>query len=156
MYERELLKQIDSQSSADPQLSCKDCCFCRMDQDKFAVESHKKAAAAAAAGKFAEEIVPVQTTIMDPKTKETKPITVSADDGIRANSSVQSLAKLPPAFKKDGSTTAGNSSQVWLPLCWRNPKKRSNFLIIHIALANIFVLIALFAVRFIIHLSCTV
>jgi acetyl-CoA acyltransferase 1 len=90
-----------------------------MEQDKFAVESHKKAAAAAAAGKFVEEIVPVQTTIIDPKTKEVKAITVSADDGIRANSSVESLAKLPPAFKKDGTTTAGNSSQVLLwPLCF--------------------------------------
>lgn len=86
-----------------------------MEQDKFAVESHKKAAAAAAAGKFAEEIVPVQTTIIDPKTKETTPITVTADDGIRANSSVQSLAKLQPAFKKGGTTTAGNSSQVCFP-----------------------------------------
>lgn len=85
---------------------------CRMEQDKFAVESHKKAAAAAAAGKFTEEIVPVQTTVIDPKTKETTPITVTADDGIRANSSVQSLSKLPPAFKKGGTTTAGNSSQV--------------------------------------------
>lgn len=87
-----------------------------MAQDKFAVESHKKAAAAAAAGKFEKETVPVQTTIIDPKTKESRAITVSADDGIRANSSVQSLAKLPAAFKKDGTTTAGNSSQVrYLP-----------------------------------------
>jgi acetyl-CoA acyltransferase 1 len=84
----------------------------REEQDKFAVESHKKAAAAAAAGKFKEEIVPITTTIIDPQTKESKPITVSADDGIRANSSLQSLARLPAAFKKDGSTTAGNSSQV--------------------------------------------
>ena len=78
----------------------------------FAAQSHKKAAAAAAAGKFKEEIVPVDTTFTDPKTKESKQVTVAADDGIRGSTTWEGLAKLKPAFKEGGSTTAGNSSQV--------------------------------------------
>ena len=54
----------------------------------------------------------------DPQSKEVKEIVVSEDDGIRANSNVASLARLPPAFKKDGSTTAGNSSQVCTLTKW--------------------------------------
>ncbi|TVU30472.1 hypothetical protein EJB05_22098 [Eragrostis curvula] len=84
----------------------------RLEQDQAAVESHRKAAAAAAAGKFKEEIVPVHTKIVDPKTGEEKEIVVSADDGIRADTSLAVLSKLKPAFSKDGSTTAGNASQV--------------------------------------------
>ncbi|KAG2548670.1 hypothetical protein PVAP13_9KG211500 [Panicum virgatum] len=84
----------------------------RLEQDQAAVESHRKAAAAAAAGKFKEEIVPVHTKIVDPKTGEEKEIVVSADDGIRAGTSLAVLSKLKPAFSKDGSTTAGNASQV--------------------------------------------
>eukprot|EP00257_Ricinus_communis_P016064 XP_015574109.1 3-ketoacyl-CoA thiolase 2, peroxisomal [Ricinus communis] len=84
----------------------------RQEQDQAAVDSHRKAAAATAAGKFKDEIVPVATKIVDPKTREEKPITVSVDDGIRPNTSVSDLGKLKPVFKKDGTTTAGNSSQV--------------------------------------------
>ncbi|CAN1759716.1 3-ketoacyl-CoA thiolase 2, peroxisomal [Linum perenne] len=75
----------------------------RKEQDEAAVNSHRKAAAATAAGKFKDEIIPVVTK---------KPITVSVDDGIRPNTSVAELGKLRPVFKKDGTTTAGNSSQV--------------------------------------------
>eukprot|EP00892_Ulva_mutabilis_P000154 jgi/Ulvmu1/10139/UM006_0093.1 len=84
----------------------------RTEQDAFAASSHNKAAAAAKAGKFKDEIVPVHTKVTDPKTKETRPIVVDADDGIRAGTTVDSLARLKPAFKASGSTTAGNSSQV--------------------------------------------
>eukprot|EP00267_Zea_mays_P058164 XP_023158200.1 uncharacterized LOC100274263 isoform X1 [Zea mays] len=84
----------------------------RLEQDQAAVESHRKAAAAAAAGKFKEEIVPVHTKIVDPKTGEEKKIVISADDGIRVDTSLAVLSKLKPAFSKDGSTTAGNASQV--------------------------------------------
>uniref|UniRef100_A0ACD5V8F7 Uncharacterized protein n=1 Tax=Avena sativa TaxID=4498 RepID=A0ACD5V8F7_AVESA len=84
----------------------------RMEQDQAAVESHMKAAAAVAAGKFKEEIVPVHTKIIDPKTGEAKEIVVSADDGIRSNTTLAVLSKLKPAFSKDGTTTAGNASQV--------------------------------------------
>jgi len=84
----------------------------RATQDAFAVKSHKKAAAAQRQGKYKDEVIPVHTKVMDPKTKEEKEVVVEQDDGIRASSSVASLARLPPAFKKNGSTTAGNSSQV--------------------------------------------
>ncbi|XP_022722768.1 3-ketoacyl-CoA thiolase 2, peroxisomal [Durio zibethinus] len=84
----------------------------RQEQDQAAVESHRKAAAATASGKFKDEIIPVATKIVDPKTGEEKPVTISVDDGIRPNTSLSDLAKLKPVFKKGGSTTAGNSSQV--------------------------------------------
>jgi acetyl-CoA acyltransferase 1 len=84
----------------------------RQEQDQAAADSHRKAAAATAAGKFKDEIIPVNTKIVDPKTGEEKPVTISVDDGIRPGTSASSLAKLKPVFKKDGTTTAGNSSQV--------------------------------------------
>jgi acetyl-CoA acyltransferase 1 len=84
----------------------------RQEQDQAAVDSHRKAAAATAAGKFKDEIIPVNTKIVDPKTGEETPVTISVDDGIRPGTSLSSLAKLKPAFKKDGTTTAGTSSQV--------------------------------------------
>ncbi|KAG5391211.1 hypothetical protein IGI04_032752 [Brassica rapa subsp. trilocularis] len=84
----------------------------REEQDQAAVDSHRKAASATASGKFKDEITPVNTRIVDPKTGDEKPITVSVDDGIRPSTTLSGLAKLKPVFKKDGSTTAGNSSQV--------------------------------------------
>jgi len=84
----------------------------RESQDEAAVRSHKKAAAATAAGRFKDEIIPVHTQIVDAKTGQRKPVTISVDDGIRPNTSMSDLAKLKPAFKKGGGTTAGNSSQV--------------------------------------------
>ncbi|XP_062079024.1 3-ketoacyl CoA thiolase 1, peroxisomal-like isoform X2 [Humulus lupulus] len=84
----------------------------RQEQDQAAVNSHRRAAAATASGKFKDEIIPVSTKIVDPKTGEEKSITISVDDGIRPNTNLSALAKLKPAFKSDGSTTAGNSSQV--------------------------------------------
>ncbi|XP_010935683.1 3-ketoacyl-CoA thiolase 2, peroxisomal [Elaeis guineensis] len=84
----------------------------RQEQDWAAVESHRRAAAATASGKFRDEIVPVVTKIVDPKTGDEKQVTISMDDGIRPETSLSGLAKLKPVFQKDGSTTAGNSSQV--------------------------------------------
>ncbi|KAG5396520.1 hypothetical protein IGI04_018334 [Brassica rapa subsp. trilocularis] len=84
----------------------------RQEQDQAAVDSHRKAAAATAAGKFKDEIIPVKTKLVDPKTGDEKPITVSVDDGIRPTTTLATLGKLKPVFKKDGTTTAGNSSQV--------------------------------------------
>ncbi|KAL9247199.1 hypothetical protein vseg_020656 [Gypsophila vaccaria] len=84
----------------------------REEQDQAAVESHRRAAAATASGKFKDEIVPVHTKLVDSKTGEEKAITISVDDGIRPNAGLADLAKLKPVFKKDGTTTAGNSSQV--------------------------------------------
>ena len=71
-----------------------------------AYNSHQRAAEATANGTFAEEIVPVEVQTR----KET--ITVDADEGIRADTSLEALGKLRPAFNKDGVLTAGNSSQL--------------------------------------------
>ena len=77
-------------------------------QDEFAVGSHKKAAAAAAAGKFKDEIVAVK--VAQPKGD---PIIVAADEGPRADSDLAKLSKLKPAFKREGGTvTAGNASTI--------------------------------------------
>ncbi|KAI4524666.1 thiolase [Schizophyllum commune Loenen D] len=84
----------------------------RAEQDAFAAQSFQKAAAAQKAGKFRAEIVPVQTTVIDPKTEQARPVLVDADDGIREGVSSESLAKLKPAFSKTGTTHAGNASQV--------------------------------------------
>ncbi len=81
-------------------------------QDEFAVRSHKKAAAARAAGKFKAEIVPVATKLVDPKTGAETKVIISEDDGIRASTTMESLGALKAVFKKNGTTTAGNSSQV--------------------------------------------
>ncbi len=79
----------------------------REEQDAFAAESHQKAAAAQAAGKFAAEIVPVAIP-----QKKGDPIMFSADESVRADTTSATLGKLKPAFKKDGSVTAGNAPPV--------------------------------------------
>lgn len=89
----------------------------RADQDAFAVESHRRAAAARASGAFDAEIAPVQTRFQEVDKQgnavgEEQQITVTQDDGIRDSVSVEALAKLKPAFTADGASTAGNSSQV--------------------------------------------
>ncbi|PKS10951.1 hypothetical protein jhhlp_002710 [Lomentospora prolificans] len=89
----------------------------RADQDAFAVESHKRAARAQESGAFDAEIVPVETEYQEVDKKgqpvgEKQTITVTKDDGIRPDVTVEKLAKLKPAFKPDGASTAGNSSQV--------------------------------------------
>ncbi|XP_047730582.1 3-ketoacyl-CoA thiolase, peroxisomal isoform X2 [Prionailurus viverrinus] len=83
----------------------------REKQDTFALASQQKAARAQSKGCFQAEIVPVTTTVHDDKGTE-RSITVAQDEGIRPNTTMEGLAKLKPAFKKGGSTTAGNSSQV--------------------------------------------
>lgn len=80
-------------------------------QDDFALQSQLKAAKAQQNGLFKDEIVAVQTKIVN-EDGSSKNITVDSDDGIRGDTTLASLTKLRPAFKKDGSTTAGNSSQV--------------------------------------------
>eukprot|EP01026_Neomeris_dumetosa_P074405 TRINITY_DN77325_c0_g1_i3.p1 TRINITY_DN77325_c0_g1~~TRINITY_DN77325_c0_g1_i3.p1 ORF type:complete len:413 (-),score=86.73 TRINITY_DN77325_c0_g1_i3:277-1515(-) len=84
----------------------------RTEQDKLAADSHNKAARARHMGHFKEEIVPVATKWKDPKTGEIQQVLVSEDDGIRPGTTVEKLAKLPNVFSEDGTTTAGNSSQV--------------------------------------------
>ncbi|KAK2175248.1 hypothetical protein NP493_742g00002 [Ridgeia piscesae] len=83
----------------------------RVQQDKMAVESHAKAARAQKNGYFKDEIVPVKTKITDKDGKE-RSITVTADDGVRPGTNMETLSRLKPAFKPGGSTTAGNASQV--------------------------------------------
>lgn len=84
----------------------------RKQQDAASVTSHQRAAAATAAGKFRDEIIPVHTKLVDPKTGDEKQVTIAVDDGIRPQTTLADLAKLKAVFKKNGSTTAGNSSQV--------------------------------------------
>lgn len=85
----------------------------RADQDAFAAESQHRAAKAQSSGFFDEETVPVTTRWIEPETPENvKEVTVTKDDGIRANTTVEKLASMKPAFKSDGTSTAGNSSQV--------------------------------------------
>lgn len=82
----------------------------RKEQDLFAAESYKKAVEARKTGKFKNEIVPVTTQIKD-KDGNVKTITVTEDEGPK-ETTFESLQKLKPSFKKDGTSTAGNSSQV--------------------------------------------
>lgn len=79
----------------------------RQQQDQWALESHKKAVAAIDAGKFSKEIVPVEV----PQRKK-DPILFDTDESPRRDTSIEALAKLRPAFKKDGSVTAGNAPGV--------------------------------------------
>jgi acetyl-CoA C-acetyltransferase len=79
----------------------------REDQDAWSARSHQRAAAAWADGRLAEEVVPVEI----PQRKG-DPVVVAADEGIRADSTAEALAKLKPAFKPDGTITAGNASQI--------------------------------------------
>ncbi|CAO3584978.1 unnamed protein product [Absidia cylindrospora] len=90
----------------------KDYGITREEQDAFSVLSHKRAAAAQAAGYFKEEIVPLSVTVLDKNGENPKQVVVDQDEGIRANSTVEGLAKLKPAFTPTGSTTAGNASQI--------------------------------------------
>ncbi|XP_056264946.1 3-ketoacyl-CoA thiolase, peroxisomal [Pseudoliparis swirei] len=83
----------------------------REKQDAFAVSSQQKAARAQSLGLFEREIVPVTTRVQDAEGSE-RVVTVSRDEGVRAGTTVAGLSKLRPAFKPDGTTTAGNSSQV--------------------------------------------
>jgi acetyl-CoA acyltransferase len=82
----------------------------REEADQFSFCSHQKALAAQAAGKFDEEIVPVKVTFSAPDKKTT--IEFKTDEGPRADTSMEALAKLKPAFAATGTTTAGNSSQT--------------------------------------------
>jgi acetyl-CoA acyltransferase len=82
--------------------------------DQFAVDSHRKAAAAIDAGKFKDQIVPVE--VEDVFVKEGKKVTAShvveVDEGVRRDTTLEGLAKLRPVFKKGGVVTAGNASQT--------------------------------------------
>jgi acetyl-CoA acyltransferase len=88
----------------------------RADQDAFALASHRKAVAAQAAGHFTDELIPVPVTNAVPGASAGKPTVTesdfAADEGPRADSSLDALGKLKPAFHAQGTVTAGNSSQT--------------------------------------------
>lgn len=77
----------------------------------MAVESHQKAAHSNKMGWSQAEITPYKTTIIGKEEEEIE-VLVDKDDGVRPQTTFEGLSKLKPAFKKGGSTTAGNSSQV--------------------------------------------
>ncbi|WP_375561409.1 thiolase family protein [Bernardetia sp. OM2101] len=86
----------------------------REDQDAFSVNSHKKALKAIAEGKFKSQIVPVEVeeNYYEDGQKKTRKYTVDTDEGPRADTSMEGLGRLRPAFASDGTVTAGNSSQT--------------------------------------------
>ncbi len=79
----------------------------RAEQDEYALNSHRKAAAAVRAGYFRDEIVPVEIP-----QKKGAPVIFETDESVREDTSLEALGKLKPAFKKDGTVTAGNAPGV--------------------------------------------
>ena len=87
----------------------------RADQDAFALASHQKAKAAIDNGYFKKGILPIEvseTYVNEKNKKATRSFIVDTDDGVRADTTIEALAKLKPAFALKGSVTAGNSSQT--------------------------------------------
>ncbi len=87
----------------------------REEQDKFALDSHRKAAAAIDGGVFAGQIAPVEIvrqTLNGKNKVESSKLSFSTDEGPRRDTSMETLGKLQPSFKKEGTVTAGNSSQI--------------------------------------------
>ena len=87
----------------------------RDEQDEFAYRSHRRAAAAQDAGKFDDEIVPLSVAFeeLDERgKKQRREVTFARDEGVRRDTSAESLAKLKPAFHAQGTITAGNASQM--------------------------------------------
>ena len=87
----------------------------RADQDAFALASHQKAKSAIENGYFKKGILPIditETFINEKNKRATRQYTIDTDDGVRADTTLEALAKLKPAFAVNGSVTAGNSSQT--------------------------------------------
>lgn len=87
----------------------------RQDQDEFAYQSHQKAINAIEKGFFKDEIIPVgikETFVNESGKRETRSFTVDTDEGPRKDTSMEALSRLQPVFSKDGTVTAGNSSQT--------------------------------------------
>jgi len=80
----------------------------RDEQDRFALQSHARAVAASVEGRFADELVPVET----PPIHGDDPVVVTTDEGPRADTSLEKLARLRPAFRDGGTVTAGNASTL--------------------------------------------
>ena len=86
----------------------------RRDQDAFSLRSHERAAAAIAAGRFQDEVLPLVVRRWEDADGRPAPreMTFASDEGVRGDTSLEKLAALPPVFAKDGVVTAGNSSQT--------------------------------------------
>jgi len=86
----------------------------REEQDAFALESHRKALAAIEAGRFRDEIVPlpVREIVVENARRTVHEYSFDTDEGPRHDTSIEALTKLKPAFKSDGTVTAGNASQM--------------------------------------------
>jgi len=86
----------------------------REDQDAFSLRSHERAAAAIGAGRFKDEVLPLVVRRWEDGGGRPAPreVTFASDEGVRADTSLERLAALPPVFAKDGVVTAGNSSQT--------------------------------------------
>jgi 3-oxoadipyl-CoA thiolase len=81
----------------------------REEQDRFALQSHQRAVAAASEGRFAEQLIPVEAP---PRRRGEEPASISEDEGPREDTSLEKLARLRPAFREGGTVTAGNSSTL--------------------------------------------
>jgi acetyl-CoA acyltransferase len=87
----------------------------RLDQDQFSLRSHQRASAAVEAGLFDPQIAPIQVEIVEPNGNgkpKRRTFTFCRDEGPRADTSLEALSRLKPAFKEGGTVTAGNSSQM--------------------------------------------
>jgi acetyl-CoA acetyltransferase family protein len=81
----------------------------REEQDRFALQSHRRAVAARDEDRFDRQIVPIE---VPPKSRRDEPTTMTADEGPRPDTSLEKLGKLKPAFREGGTVTAGNSSTL--------------------------------------------
>ena len=88
--------------------------ICREEQDAFALESHRKALAAIDAGRFKDEIVslPVREVVLEQSRRTVREFNFATDEGPRRDTSMEALQNLKPAFKAEGTVTAGNASQT--------------------------------------------
>ena len=86
----------------------------RLDQDKFSSQSHRRALTAIVTSRFADEVVPlnVEFTTFDNGVAKNRSFTFSVDEGPRAKNSMEGLARLRPVFRRNGTVTAGNASQM--------------------------------------------
>ncbi|KAI9715586.1 MAG: hypothetical protein M1812_005890 [Candelaria pacifica] len=117
-FHPEILKHQDAADCMQPMGQTsenvgKDFDISREAQDRYAAESFARAERAQKAGWFDDEIVPITTTVKDPKTGEEKEVTLTKDEGPRWGTTFESLSKVRPAFSQYGDrSTGGNSSQV--------------------------------------------
>ncbi len=117
-FHEEMLKNQDAADCMQPMGQTsenvgKDYSISRESQDRYAAESYQRAERAQKAGWFDDEIVPITTTIKDPKSGEEKEVTLTKDEGPRYGTTFESLSKIRPAFPDYGDkSTGGNSSQV--------------------------------------------